>query len=189
MAPQTSLIPFGIYILIQPGCCLCFMVDSNLLVLSNFIHWRHRVCWNLYAATSGGSEKVQWLFTAAFWVILALLNPILFCARGALPPPGMWKWRWRHADCRTKEQSNFSSLLPMTYPKWQSAVHGDTKRWAKGRKSEKYAARMDWEDYISTSFLSSAVQRSNFLCWKQCNPPDLCSSWKIKLIKISAAAP
>ncbi|KAL7371029.1 hypothetical protein ABVT39_016690 [Epinephelus coioides] len=33
----------------------------------------------------------------------------------------------RDADWGPKEQSNFSSLLPVTYPKWQSAFHGETE--------------------------------------------------------------
>lgn len=36
--------------------------------------------------------------------------------------------RSRRADWGPKEQPNFSSLLPVTYPKWHSAVHGERGR-------------------------------------------------------------
>ncbi|KAM7367262.1 hypothetical protein PAMP_015177 [Pampus punctatissimus] len=43
--------------------------------------------------------------------------------------------RSRHADWGPKEQSNFSSLLPMTYPKWQECpLRGRGKK--RGRKND-----------------------------------------------------
>lgn len=39
-----------------------------------------------------------------------------------------------HAGRGPKERSNFSSLLPMTYPKWQRAVHGEIKEEREGEK-------------------------------------------------------
>lgn len=43
---------------------------------------------SLPSAGRAGSGRVQWLFTEALGVILALLSPILFCERRARPPPG-----------------------------------------------------------------------------------------------------
>lgn len=56
-----------------------------------------------YLLSRGGSGRVQQIFTQALWLILALLNPILFCERGALSPPGMWRWRLKPA-CRPRTQ-------------------------------------------------------------------------------------
>lgn len=65
-------------------------------------------------------------------MIPALLNPILFCERGARSSALLQACegggRSRHADWGPKEQFNFSSLLPVTYPKWQSAVRRETQR-------------------------------------------------------------
>ena len=40
------------------------------------------------------------------------------------------------ADWGPRERSNFSSLLPVTYPKWESAIHGETEEGEKVRHSQ-----------------------------------------------------
>lgn len=116
--------------------------------------------WSLCLNSHTALGRVHWLFTQAFWAILVLLNPILCRERGACCLPGLWRQTTKTGFPKrgSNERSNFSSLLPVTYPKWQSAVLGRDRvprERRRGKKSGPLKLKWTGGEYVSTSFFCS----------------------------------
>lgn len=103
--------------------------------------------WSLCLNSHTALGRVHWLFTQAFWAILVLLNPILCRERGARRLPGLWRQTTKTGFPKrgSNERSNFSSLLPVTYPKWQCCFgeRQSTEREEEGEKIRTPEAEMN----------------------------------------------
>lgn len=140
--------------------CLYFIVDSNLYsppcavkVQPLTPHFCVKVCIQPPVLVQAG---FNWVFTEALWVILALLNPILFCECGAQPPSGMWRWTMKPARWLwTQRAVQFFILIAHDISKVAECRPRRDIGRKRGRKSEKHGAQVNREECSSTSSFCS----------------------------------